>query len=171
MAPDIVRLTAAINRLPARDARLLAALAAAFGGGESGADLMWDAAQQLREETGRTAFDPERDDLARRMTQHMASAALRIFRRRLGFLPAPLARIETVPEAQLADDDHAQIARMGPVIGAADALWKNPVSVRLFLTTPHALLGGKMPVEVADCDAGRDMVLNLIQDIAHGQPL
>lgn len=61
-----------------------------------------------------------------------------------------------------------RVERLARVIATAEHVWDNPVDARAFLSTGHAMLGGKRPIEVALTELGARRVENLLWSLFHG---
>lgn len=61
-----------------------------------------------------------------------------------------------------------RVERLARVIATAEHVWDNVDDARTFLSTDHAMLGGKRPIEVALTELGARRVENLLWSLFHG---
>ena len=61
-----------------------------------------------------------------------------------------------------------RVERLARVIATAEQVWDDVDAARMFLTTGHALLGGKRPIEVALTELGARRVETLLWSLFHG---
>ena len=61
-----------------------------------------------------------------------------------------------------------RVERLARVIATAEHVWDNADDARAFLSTGHAMLGGKRPIEVALTELGARRVENLLWSLFHG---
>ena len=61
-----------------------------------------------------------------------------------------------------------RVERLARVIATAEHVWDSVEDARLFLSTGHAMLGGKRPIEVALTELGARRVENLLWSLFHG---
>jgi putative toxin-antitoxin system antitoxin component (TIGR02293 family) len=61
-----------------------------------------------------------------------------------------------------------RVERLARVIATAEHVWDNVDEARAFLSTGHAMLGGKRPIEVALTELGARRVENLLWSLFHG---
>ena len=61
-----------------------------------------------------------------------------------------------------------RVERLARVIATAEHVWSNIDDARAFLSTGHAMLGGKRPIEVALTELGARRVENLLWSLFHG---
>jgi putative toxin-antitoxin system antitoxin component (TIGR02293 family) len=61
-----------------------------------------------------------------------------------------------------------RVERLARVIATAEHVWDSPDDARAFLTTEHAMLSGKRPIEVALTELGARRVENLLWSLFHG---
>ena len=54
------------------------------------------------------------------------------------------------------------------MIATAEYVWNSADDARVFLSSPHAMLGGKRPIEVALTELGARRVENLLWSLFHG---
>ncbi|HMO44630.1 MAG TPA: DUF2384 domain-containing protein [Rubrivivax sp.] len=60
------------------------------------------------------------------------------------------------------------VERLARVIATADLVWNSVGDARAFLSTGHAMLGGKRPIEAALTEPGARRVENLLWPLFHG---
>ena len=61
------------------------------------------------------------------------------------------------------------MARLAKVFAFALDIYREPVRVRAFLSRPHAMLDGRLPLDVALATGpGADLVVNLLGRAAYG---
>lgn len=82
-----------------------------------------------------------------------------------------------VPEAtfkrrrdRLSSAESERTERLARVIATAEYVWEDPDSSRRFLMTPHPMLAGKAPLNVAMTELGARQVEDLLAKILHGLP-
>ena len=61
-----------------------------------------------------------------------------------------------------------RVERLARVIVTAEQVWDSPEDARVFLSTGHAMLGGKRPIEVALTELGARRVEQLLWSLFHG---
>jgi putative toxin-antitoxin system antitoxin component (TIGR02293 family) len=61
-----------------------------------------------------------------------------------------------------------RVERLARVIATAEHVWDSVDDARAFLSTGHAMLGGKRPIEVALTELGARRVENLLWSLFHG---
>ena len=61
-----------------------------------------------------------------------------------------------------------RVERLARVIATAEHVWDSVDDARVFLSTGHAMLGGKRPIEVALTELGARRVENLLWSLFHG---
>jgi putative toxin-antitoxin system antitoxin component (TIGR02293 family) len=61
-----------------------------------------------------------------------------------------------------------RVERLARVIATAEHVWDSADDARAFLSTGHAMLGGKRPIEVALTELGARRVENLLWSLFHG---
>lgn len=61
-----------------------------------------------------------------------------------------------------------RVERLARVIATAEQVWDNTDDARAYLTTGHAMLGGKRPIEVALTELGARRVETLLWSLFHG---
>ena len=61
-----------------------------------------------------------------------------------------------------------RVERLARVIATAEQVWNSTDDARTFLTTGHAMLGGKRPIEVALTELGARRVETLLWSLFHG---
>ena len=69
---------------------------------------------------------------------------------------------------ELKPHEGQRVERLARVIATAEHVWDNVDDARAFLTTEHAMLGGKRPIEVALTELGARRVENLLWSLFHG---
>jgi len=61
-----------------------------------------------------------------------------------------------------------RVERLARVIATAEHVWDSADHARAFLSTDHAMLGGKRPIDVALTELGARRVENLLWSLFHG---
>jgi putative toxin-antitoxin system antitoxin component (TIGR02293 family) len=61
-----------------------------------------------------------------------------------------------------------RVERLARVIATAELVWDSTDDARAFLSTGHAMLGGRRPIEVALTELGARRVENLLWSLFHG---
>jgi len=61
-----------------------------------------------------------------------------------------------------------RVERLARVIATAEHVWDDVDDARVFLSTGHAMLGGKRPIEVALTELGARRVETLLWSLFHG---
>lgn len=61
-----------------------------------------------------------------------------------------------------------RVERLARVIATAELVWGGADDARAFLSTAHAMLGGRRPIEVALTELGARRVENLLWSLFHG---
>lgn len=61
-----------------------------------------------------------------------------------------------------------RVERLARVIATAEHVWGSAEDARTFLSSPHAMLGGKRPIEVALTELGARRVESLLWSLFHG---
>jgi putative toxin-antitoxin system antitoxin component (TIGR02293 family) len=69
---------------------------------------------------------------------------------------------------ELKPQEGERVERLARVIATAEHVWNNADDARAFLSTGHAMLGGKRPIEVALTELGARRVENLLWSLFHG---
>ena len=89
--------------------------------------------------------------------------------RLLGGDPGRVAPIAGADSYQV-DTDLAgeRVERLARVIATAEHVWDSADDARAFLSTGHAMLGGKRTIEVALTELGASRVENLLWSLFHG---
>jgi putative toxin-antitoxin system antitoxin component (TIGR02293 family) len=82
-----------------------------------------------------------------------------------------------VPEATykrrrdlLSPAESGRTERLARVVALAEDVWQNREEARRFLTTPHAELGGKTPVDAALTELGARLAEEVMARIVYGLP-
>ena len=70
--------------------------------------------------------------------------------------------------AGLKPQEGERVERLARVIATAEQVWDSADDARAFLSTGHAMLGGKRPIEVALTELGARRVENLLWSLFHG---
>jgi putative toxin-antitoxin system antitoxin component (TIGR02293 family) len=70
--------------------------------------------------------------------------------------------------AELKPQEGERVERLARVIATAEHVWDNTDDARAFLSTAHAMLGGKRPIEVALTELGARRVEHLLWSLFHG---
>lgn len=104
----------------------------------------------------------------------LRSAAGRVFgdareRRRLIYQIVPEATFKRRRE-RLSRAESERTERLARVVAAAEHVWDDNEKARRFLTTSHAALDGKTPVDAARSELGARQVEELLAKIEHGLP-
>jgi putative toxin-antitoxin system antitoxin component (TIGR02293 family) len=68
----------------------------------------------------------------------------------------------------LKPQESERVERLARVIATAEQVWDNADDARSFLTTGHAMLGGKRPIEAALTELGARRVETLLWSLFHG---
>ncbi|MBI3154892.1 MAG: DUF2384 domain-containing protein [Burkholderiales bacterium] len=79
----------------------------------------------------------------------------------------PAATFHRRSEA-LKPQEGERVERLARVIATAEHVWDSADDARAFLTTGHAMLGGKRPIDVALTELGARRVENLLWSLFHG---
>jgi putative toxin-antitoxin system antitoxin component (TIGR02293 family) len=69
---------------------------------------------------------------------------------------------------ELTSQEGERVERLARVIATAEHVWDSVDDARAFLSTSHAMLGGKRPIEVALTERGARRVENLLRSLFHG---
>ena len=69
---------------------------------------------------------------------------------------------------ELKPQEGERVERLARVIATAEQVWDSEQDARAFLSTGHAMLGGKRPIEVALTELGARRVENLLWSLFHG---
>ena len=69
---------------------------------------------------------------------------------------------------ELKPQEGERVERLARVIATAEYVWDSAEDARTFLSTGHAMLGGKRPIEVALTELGARRVENLLWSLFHG---
>ena len=69
---------------------------------------------------------------------------------------------------ELKPQEGERVERLARVIATAEHVWDSVDDARAFLSTEHARLGGKRPIEVALTELGARRVENLLWSLFHG---
>jgi putative toxin-antitoxin system antitoxin component (TIGR02293 family) len=72
------------------------------------------------------------------------------------------------PNENLKPQQGERVERLARVIATAEHVWDNVNDARAFLSTGHAMLGDKRPIEVALTELGARRVENLRWSLFHG---
>lgn len=99
-----------------------------------------------------------------------------VARRVYGRSPEALALMQRViPPAtfhrrgvELKPQEGERVERLARVVATAEQVWDNTEDARTFLTTGHAMLGGKRPIEAAMTELGARRVECLLWSLFHG---
>jgi putative toxin-antitoxin system antitoxin component (TIGR02293 family) len=70
----------------------------------------------------------------------------------------------------LSPEESERTERLARVIATSEYVWDDDAQSRRFLTTPHAALAGKSPLEAASSELGARRVEELLLKILHGLP-
>ena len=68
----------------------------------------------------------------------------------------------------LKPQESERVERLARVIATAEHVWGSVDDARVFLSTDHAMLSGKRPIEVALTELGARRVENLLWSLFHG---
>ncbi|MFM7532035.1 MAG: antitoxin Xre/MbcA/ParS toxin-binding domain-containing protein [Rubrivivax sp.] len=68
----------------------------------------------------------------------------------------------------LKPQESERVERLARVIATAELVWGGADGARAFLSTAHAMLGGRRPIEVALTELGARRVENLLWSLFHG---
>ncbi len=74
-------------------------------------------------------------------------------------------------KAVLKPEESEKVERLARIIATAEDVWNDPDDARRFLTAPHALFGGRRPIDLARTELGARRVEELLWQIAHGLPV
>ena len=69
---------------------------------------------------------------------------------------------------ELKPQEGERVERLARVIATAEQVWDSVDDARAFLSTGHAMLGGKRPIEVALTELGARRVETLLWSLFHG---
>ena len=69
---------------------------------------------------------------------------------------------------ELKPQEGERVERLARVIATAEHVWDDVADARVFLSTGHAMLGGKRPIEVALTELGARRVETLLWSLFHG---
>ena len=69
---------------------------------------------------------------------------------------------------ELKPHESERVERLARVIATAEQVWDHADDARAFLSTGHAMLGGKRPIEVALTELGARRVETLLWSLFHG---
>lgn len=69
---------------------------------------------------------------------------------------------------ELKPHEGERVERLARVIATAEYVWDSANDARVFLASPHAMLGGKRPIEVALTELGARRVETLLWSLFHG---
>jgi putative toxin-antitoxin system antitoxin component (TIGR02293 family) len=85
---------------------------------------------------------------------------------------------QVVPEAtfkrrrdRLSAAESERTERLARVVATAQHVWENEEQAREFLTTPHPLLSGKMPIAAALTELGARQVEQILFELFYGLPV
>lgn len=82
---------------------------------------------------------------------------------------ATLERRKRSPSQRLTSEEGDRLARLAKVFSFALGIYRDPAKAREVLATPHAMLDGKPPLDVALATGpGADLVINLLGRAAYG---
>ena len=70
--------------------------------------------------------------------------------------------------AELKPHEGERVERLARVIATAEQVWDSVDDARVFLSTGHAMLGGRRPIEVALTELGARRVETLLWSLFHG---
>ena len=87
--------------------------------------------------------------------------------RRLMFKIVPKATLERRLRL-LKPDESERTQRLALVIATAEYVWDDDAQAERFLTTPHATLDGRRPIDAATSELGARQVEALLWDIFYG---
>ena len=69
---------------------------------------------------------------------------------------------------ELKPQEGERVERLARVIATAEQVWDSVDDARVFLSTGHAMLGGRRPIEVALTELGARRVETLLWSLFHG---
>jgi putative toxin-antitoxin system antitoxin component (TIGR02293 family) len=69
---------------------------------------------------------------------------------------------------ELKPQESERVERLARVIATAEYVWSSADDARAFLSSAHAMLGGRRPIEVALTELGARRVENLLWSLFHG---
>jgi putative toxin-antitoxin system antitoxin component (TIGR02293 family) len=81
--------------------------------------------------------------------------------------PATFKRRKSV----LNPEESEKVERLARVIATAEEVWDDREDARRFLTSPHPLLEGDRPLDVAQTELGARRVEELLWQLMHGLPV
>ena len=97
---------------------------------------------------------------------HVADCLPALRARLLDYI-APRATLKRRTE-RLKPDESERTERLARIIATARYVWGDDELAQAFLTTPHQMLHGKPPIEVAFTELGARQVEELLWDIYYG---
>ena len=80
--------------------------------------------------------------------------------------PATLKRRKIL----LSPDESARIERVARVMALAESAWDSHPDAQRFMTTPHPMLEGRAPIDVAETDLGARRVEDVLAAIEYSLP-
>ena len=81
--------------------------------------------------------------------------------------PATLKRRKVM----LSPDESARIERVARVMALAESAWESHADAQRFMMTPHPLLEGRAPIDVAETDLGARRVEEVLAAIEYSLPV
>lgn len=81
--------------------------------------------------------------------------------------PATLKRRKVV----LSPEESARFERVARVMAAAELAWEDHADAQRFMTTPHPLLEGRAPIDVAETDLGARRVEDILAALEYALPV
>lgn len=64
-----------------------------------------------------------------------------------------------------------RVERLARLMALAEQVWENELDARAFMNEPHALLGGRSPLELAATELGARRVEALLMKLEYGLPV
>jgi putative toxin-antitoxin system antitoxin component (TIGR02293 family) len=81
--------------------------------------------------------------------------------------PATLKRRKVM----LSPEESARFERVARVMAVAESAWEDHADAQRFMTTPHPLLEGRPPIDVAETDLGARRVEDILAAIEYALPV
>jgi putative toxin-antitoxin system antitoxin component (TIGR02293 family) len=71
----------------------------------------------------------------------------------------------------LSPDESARVERVARVMALAESAWESHTDAQRFMTTPHPLLEGRTPIDVAETDLGARRVEDILGALEYALPV
>ncbi|HEY5087368.1 MAG TPA: antitoxin Xre/MbcA/ParS toxin-binding domain-containing protein [Gemmatimonadaceae bacterium] len=81
--------------------------------------------------------------------------------------PATLKRRKVV----LSPEESARFERVARAMAVAESVWEDHADAQRFMTTPHPLLEGRAPIEVAETELGARRVEDVLAALEYALPV